>query len=48
MKAVISGLPELVNENQILLGQVILKAMHANGFRVNGVRIEFEKGKEDV
>ncbi len=42
MKAVISGLPELVGENQQLLGQMILITMNANGFKVDGVNIEFQ------
>ena len=35
MKAIISGLPELVGENQQILGRMILLTMHANGFKVD-------------
>ena len=42
MKAVITGLPELVDENQQMLGRMILMTMHANGFKVDGVAVEFQ------
>jgi hypothetical protein len=42
MKAIISGLPELVGENQTLLGRLVLITMHANGFKVDDVHIEFQ------
>jgi len=42
VKAVISNLPELVPENQQMLGQMILLTMHANGFKVDGIHIEFQ------
>lgn len=42
MKAIIRGLPELVDENQQILGRMILLTMHHNGFKVDGVHIEFQ------
>lgn len=41
MKCVIAGLVELAGPNQMLLGQAILHTMHANGFKVDNVSIEF-------
>lgn len=42
MKAIITGLHELAGYNQQLLGLAILKTMHANGFNVDGVFVEFQ------
>lgn len=42
MKAHISNLVELCEENQALLSQMILMMMWVNGFRVDGVEICFE------
>jgi hypothetical protein len=42
MKVIITGLPELVKENQELLGELFLTAMYFNNFKVDGVKIEFE------
>lgn len=42
MKAIITGLPELVEENQQILGRLILTTMWGNNFKVDGVHIEFE------
>ena len=42
MKAIITGLPELVGENQTMLGRMILLTMAANGFKVDGVSVEFQ------
>jgi hypothetical protein len=41
MKCEITNLPELVPDNQQLLGVMILKTLHANGFKVDNVAIEF-------
>lgn len=48
MKAIISGLPELLPENQMLLGQVISIAMHQNMFKVDGIEIKFVEDDKDV
>lgn len=42
MKMIVTNLPELMDENQHLLGQLVLVTMHANNFKVDGVHIEFE------
>jgi hypothetical protein len=43
MKMIVHNLPELVEENQYILGQLLLMTMCANSFKVDGVRIEFVK-----
>jgi hypothetical protein len=40
MKIIITGLPELVPENQEMLGQLILTSMYFNDFKVDGVKIQ--------
>jgi hypothetical protein len=48
MKMVMSNLPELVNENQELLAQLILSTMWFNGFKVDGVEIKFHEGNDEL
>lgn len=42
MKCIITGLPELVGENQMMLGQLFLHTMHMNNFKVDSVSVEFQ------
>lgn len=42
MKAIITNLPELVGENQMMLGQLFLQTMYMNGFKVDDVIVEFQ------
>ena len=44
MKAIIRGLPEYVDENQQILGQLLLHTMVMNGFSVGDIAITFEAG----
>ena len=48
MIMVVKNLPELVDENQQILGQLLLITMHANGFKVDDVRVEFINNNPDL
>ena len=47
MRMIIKNLPEYVDENQMILGQLVLHTMVMNGFMVKDVKIEFEAGPHD-
>lgn len=40
MKLIMTGLPELMEENQQMLGELILTSMYYNNFKVDGIKIE--------
>ena len=47
MRMIIKSLPEYIDDNQMILGQLVLHTMVMNGFNVNGVKVEFEAGPHD-
>jgi hypothetical protein len=49
VKCIIDGLADtLMDENQDLLGQLILHTMHINGFPVNDIKIPLRKASYET
>lgn len=47
MKAIIEGLPELTEQQQVTLGRDLLIAAYKDGIPVNGVKVRFKEERKD-